>query len=137
MKHIVGNEVGELTVLRVPPRMFRRIEFRGVWREPLDFESRAVPSLQGSRGTAVSAKPVDDEGDGPANLAQQPGDEQIEVLGREWGSRASKAVPRASVSTFEAGHRSASWAGLKLALPPRPPFHQDGQLLPIVKPPRL
>lgn len=83
MKHIVGNEVGEFTVLRVPPHMFRRIEFRGVWREPLDFESRAVSRLQGSHGTAVSAKPVDDEGDGPANLAQQPGDEQIEVLGRE------------------------------------------------------
>lgn len=46
MKHIVGNEVGELTGLRVPPHMFRRVEFRGVWREPLDFESRAVPRLQ-------------------------------------------------------------------------------------------
>ena len=31
----------------------------------------------------MSAEPVNDEGDGPANLAQQPGDEEIEVLGRE------------------------------------------------------
>jgi hypothetical protein len=42
MKHIVGNEVGEIIVLRVPPHMFRWVEFRGAWREPLDFESRAV-----------------------------------------------------------------------------------------------
>jgi len=63
--------------------MFRGVEFRGVWREPLDVESRAVLRLQGSHGAAVSAEPVDDEGDGPANLAQQLGDEEIEVLGRE------------------------------------------------------
>ena len=76
MKHIVGNEVGKITGLGMSPHVFRRVEFRGIRRQPLDFESRAVPRLQGSHGCAVSAEPVDDEGDGAANLAQQPGDEK-------------------------------------------------------------
>ena len=46
-------------------------------------ESKAVLRLQGSHGATVSTEPVDDEGDGPTNLAQQPGDEELEVLGRE------------------------------------------------------
>ena len=45
--------VSLFTVLRVPPYVFRRVEFRRVWREPLDFKSRAVPRLQGSHGAAV------------------------------------------------------------------------------------
>ena len=69
MKHIVGNEGGKITSLGVPPHVFGGVEFRGLWREPLDFESGAVSRLQGSHGAAVSTEPVDEEGDGPANVA--------------------------------------------------------------------
>jgi hypothetical protein len=87
MKHIVGNKVGKITGLGMSPHVFRRVEFGGVWREPLDLESGTVPRLQGSHCGAVRAEPVDDEGDRPVNLAQQPGDEEIAFSSRSRACR--------------------------------------------------
>lgn len=83
MKYFGWYNVRDLSGLLLPPHMFGPAEFRGVWPEPLDFELSTVPLPLRSHRLAGSTEPVDDEGDGRANFTQEPGAEEVAVLGRE------------------------------------------------------
>jgi hypothetical protein len=70
--HVIGNEVGQVAVLRIAPPRLDRIQFRCVGRQPLEFEPLQPRSLQLLDRRAMHRPAVKNDEQGTLQLPSQP-----------------------------------------------------------------
>ncbi len=81
LEDIVGNEVGQVSVLSVAPDLLRRVEFGRIGRKPLHPDAIAEAPLQPSHAGAMHLPSVEYQDDVAAQSTQQAGDKLHKVVG--------------------------------------------------------
>lgn len=80
---IIGDEVGQIPILRVAPHLFHRVELRGLRRQPFDDHMATEPGHQPFGCRSVGRQAIHNQDEALGRTATQPTNECLDFLGAD------------------------------------------------------
>lgn len=81
LQYVVGNEVGQVVALGVLPNLFGRVKFRGVRRQPLNFNPVTIVGLKSLRCGAMYRPTIHNQDNRSTQATKHCPNERFEVIG--------------------------------------------------------